>query len=609
MSDFDKIAEKMISRRKILKSGATFGLGSFISTSFVSSGFSMNKGADYAKFKGILSSTSDTITLAEGFNWNLLVSWGDPLWSTEKEFDAVSRGNESSQRNSFGDNNDGMVLFSKDGKNILVVNNEYTNLNIMFGNNSSGKPETVDDIYKGMVAHGVSIVEIKKGINKWKIVEDSVLNRRIFPDTLINITGPAKGHDLLRTKDDPKGLLTLGTWNNCGSGRTPWGTYLTCEENFNFYFSSSNKNINISPEIKRYGIRVNDRGYNWAKVDERFDISKIPNEVNRAGYIVEIDPFDPYSNPKKLTALGRFKHENAELVMAKNGHIVVYMGDDERGEYLYRYVSNGKYNNDGDASDLLQKGKLYVARFYENNIGEWLELSPKTTGMSSLAEICVYTRQAASLVGATTMDRPEWVAASPVSNEVCCCLTNNRNRGRKPNAGGDNTSINGPNPRQNNQYGQIVRWIPQEGDHTGKEFKWDLFVLAGNPIVHSGLKAGSKNINEKNIFNSPDGLCFDSNGYLWIQTDGKYTNTGDFQGMGNNQMLLGNPNTGEIKRFMVGPKECEVTGITWSKDKKTIFVGIQHPGEKGNSNFPGVKDSLPRSSVITIQKNDGSVIG
>ena len=609
MSNFDKIAEKMISRRKILKSGATFGLGSFISTSFVSSGFSMNKGADYAKFKEIPSSTSDTITLAEGFNWNLLVSWGDPLWSTGKDFDVVSRGNESSQRNSFGDNNDGMVLFSKDGKNILVVNNEYTNLNIMFGNNSSGKPETVDDIYKGMVAHGVSMVEIKKGINKWKIVEDSVLNRRIFPDTLINITGPAKGHDLLKTKDDPKGLLSLGTWNNCGSGRTPWGTYLTCEENFNFYFSSSNKNINISPEMKRYGIRVNDRGYNWAKVDERFDISKNPNEVNRAGYIVEIDPFDPYSNPKKLTALGRFKHENAELVIAKNGHIVVYMGDDERGEYLYRYISNGKYNNDRDASDLLQKGKLYVARFYENNTGEWLELSPKTTGMSSLAEICVYTRQAASLVGATTMDRPEWVAASPVSNEVCCCLTNNRNRGRKPNAGGDNTSINGPNPRQNNQYGQIVRWIPKGGDHTGKEFKWDLFVLAGNPIVHSGLKAGSKNINEKNIFNSPDGLSFDSNGFLWIQTDGKYNNKGDFYGMGNNQMLLGNPDTGEIKRFMVGPKECEVTGITWSEDKKTIFVGIQHPGEKGNSNFPGGRDSLPRSSVITIQKNDGSVIG
>jgi len=609
MSDFNKIAEKILSRRKVLKSGATFGLGSFISTSFVNSGFSMNEGADYVKFKEISSSTSDTITLAEGFNWNLLVSWGDPLWSTEKEFDAVTRGDQSSQRNSFGDNNDGMALFSKDGKNILAVNNEYTNLNIMFGNNSSGKPETIDDIYKGMAAHGVSIVEIKKEANKWKIVEDSALNRRIFPDTLINITGPAKGHDLLKTKDDLKGLLALGTWNNCGSGRTPWGTYLTCEENFNFYFSSSNKNINISPEMKRYGIRVNDRGYNWAKVDERFDISKNPNEVNKAGYVVEIDPFDPHSNPKKLTALGRFKHENAELVISKNGHVVIYMGDDERGEYLYRYISNGKYSNDGDASDLLQKGKLYVARFYENNTGEWLKLSPKTTGMSSLAEICVYTRQAASLVGATTMDRPEWVAASPVSNEVCCCLTNNINRGRKPNAGGDNTPINGPNPREYNQYGQIVRWIPKGGDHTGKEFKWDLFVLAGNPIVHSGLKAGSENINEKNIFNSPDGLSFDSNGYLWIQTDGKYTNTGDFQGMGNNQMLLGNPNTGEIKRFMVGPKECEVTGITWSKDKKTIFVGIQHPGERGNSNFPGGKDSLPRSSVITIQKNDGSVIG
>jgi secreted PhoX family phosphatase len=207
------------------------------------------------------------------------------------------------------------------------------------------------------------------------------------------------------------------------------------------------------------------------------------------------------------------------------------------------------------------------------------------------------------------MDRPEWVSASPITTEVCCCLTNNKNRGRKANAGEDFHGINGPNPRRNNIYGQIVRWFPFDEDHTSDKFKWDLFVLAGNPLVHSDLRAGSKNINENNIFNSPDGLCFDSNGFLWIQTDGKYNNKGNYRGMGNNQMLLGNPQTGEIKRFMVGPRECEVTGITWSEDRKTLFVGIQHPGERGNSSFPGGRDTLSRSSIISIQRNDHSIIG
>jgi len=610
MSDFNKIVEKLISRREFITSSTFLGLNSFVFSSgaLLSTACSETVGRDYVNFKPIASNTSDSISLAEGFNWNLLVSWGDPLWSSEKKFNEETRGSETTQRKSFGDNNDGMALFSKDGHNILAVNNEYTDLSTMFGNNSSNKPETKDDVFKAMAAHGISIIEIRLEKGKWVVVKDSKFNRRIFPDTLIDITGPARGHDLLITKSDPNGTLSLGTWNNCGNGRTPWGTYLTCEENFNGYFSSSDKNFQIPPEMKRYGIKAKDWGYKWATVDDRFDISKNPNEVNKAGYIVEIDPLKPHSKPRKLTALGRFKHENAELVISKNGEVVVYMGDDAKGEFLYRYVSNGKYSN-GDRADLLENGKMYAARFNENNTGEWLELSTKTTGMSSQAEICVFTRQAASLVGATTMDRPEWVSSSPVTSEVCCCLTNNKNRGKKPNSGGDATPINGPNPRKGNNYGQIVRWIPDNQDHASNKFKWDLFVLVGNPKVHSDLRAGSKNINKENIFNSPDGLCFDSNGFLWIQTDGRYSNRGDYEGMGNNQMLLGNPQTGEIKRFMVGPRECEVTGITWSEDKRTLFVGIQHPGERGNSHFPGGRYSLPRSSVITIQKNDGSIIG
>ena len=344
-------------------------------------------------------------------------------------------------------------------------------------------------------------------------------------------------------------------------------------------------------------------------VDERFDVSKHPNEANRAGYVVEIDPFNPNSKPRKLTALGRFKHENAEVVIAANGHVVVYMGDDERGEFLYRYVSDAKYSLNGDNSGLLENGKLYVAKFSDDLRGEWIELTPASTGMASQAEICIHTRQAASAVGATTMDRPEWVAVNPNKVEAYVALTNNKNRGIKPNEGGDDASVNGPNPRAGNNYGQIVRWTPDNGDHTANGFAWNIFALAGNPLVHSDANAGSANINSGNLFNSPDGLRFDGNGFLWIQTDGNYSNKEDFDGMGNNQMLVGDTQTGAIERFLVGPNECEITGITWSTDRRTAFVGVQHPGEEGGSHWPDGGDSVPRSAIIAVRRDDGGIIG
>ena len=335
----------------------------------------------------------------------------------------------------------------------------------------------------------------------------------------------------------------------------------------------------------------------------------IPTSRTAPGYVVEIDPLDPESTPKKRTALGRFKHENAEVVLAANGQVVVYMGDDERGEFLYRFVSDGVFAEGGDNADLLENGSLFVARFADGGRGEWVDLAPASTGMASQAEICIHTRQAASAVGATTMDRPEWVAANPLKAEACCCLTNNRNRGVKPNAGGDATPVGGPNPREKNRYGQIVRWRPDGGDHLAGGFDWDLFVVAGNPAVHDDARAGSGNVNPGNMFNSPDGLAFDDNGTLWIQTDGNYSDSGDFEGQGNNQMLVGDPETGEIRRFMVGPRECEVTGIAWSVDRRTLFVGIQHPGERGDSHFPDGGGTVPRSCVVAVTRADGGVIG
>jgi secreted PhoX family phosphatase len=291
------------------------------------------------------------------------------------------------------------------------------------------------------------------------------------------------------------------------------------------------------------------------------------------------------------------------MVQARDGRIVVYMGDDQRGEFIYRYVSHNTWSEGQPTDGLLSDGTLYVARFNDDLTGEWLALTPETTGMS-VEEVLVFARMAGSKVGATTMDRPEWIASHPERAEAYCALTNNSDRGVKPNTGGDPTPVGGPNPRARNQYGQVVRWRAADGDHGSDRFTWDLYVMAGNPNVHSDAYAGSSNIHAGNLFNSPDGMSFDSQGYLWIRTDGNDTNAGEFAGMGNNQMLVGNPDTGEIARFLTAPRGSEVTGLTWSKDRKVAFVGIQHPG----GSWPD-GEGRPRSSVIAVWREDGKTVG
>ncbi len=601
-TEFDRIVAAAISRRAFLVGVVAFG-----SVATVGSGLIPDKveaGMDRFGFVPIDANTLNTVTVPEGFNSSVLLQWGDPILPGAPEFDEESRGEGSSQALTFGDNTDGMDFFIRENVNLLVVNNEYTNRGVIWGNRPEGKFANDDDVLKGMRAHGVSVVEIKETDGNWEVVADSPYNRRITPETLMEITGPARGSDLLKTTAEPTGTESLGTWNNCGNGMTPWGTYLTCEENFNGYFSSDNQDLEVSPEFKRYGISTSDWGYGWATIDERFDIEKHPNEPNRAGYVVEIDPFDPLSKPRKLTALGRFKHENAEVVINSDGKVVVYMGDDERGEFIYRFISDGYYAATGDNSELLEKGTLAVAKFFEDGTGQWLDLTPETTGFVSKAEICVNTRIAASVVGATTMDRPEWVTSNPNAAEVYCALTNNKNRGIKPNAGGDPTPVGGPNPREANLYGQIIRWRPKGYDHTAPGFEWDLYVLAGNPAIHTDNRRGSANVDAGNMFNSPDGIKFDTKGLLWIQTDGNYSNEGDFAGQGNNQMLVGDTATGEIRRFLVGPQKCEVTGMTWSSDRRTMFVGIQHP----NEGWPNGGNSVARSAIVAVKRDDGDIL-
>jgi len=620
-SDFSKILDRAVSRRSFLQTGAAFGVSTFVAgtATFPHSALAKDK---LLGFAAVAANTDDTITVPAGYTWHTVASWADPLFSDGVDFDPTSRGTGASQERAIGDNTDGMKLFHlSENEGVLVTNNEYVNKAIFHPNGVNN----ADDVRKSKAGHGVSVYHIKRESDRWAPVIDGRFNRRITADSAMEITGPARAHELLKTQADPEGIASKGTWNNCGNGSTPWGTYLACEENFNGYFASTDDSIETSEAQDRYGIGKKDWGYGWYKYDQRFDIAKEPNESNRNGYVVEIDPLAPERAPKKRTALGRFKHENAELVIADNGKVVVYMGDDERGEFLYRFISKEKYQPDDQSAnrELLAEGTLYVARFGEadqnlSGNGKWVELSvgenglDEESGFPSQAEISVYTRLAASRVGATTMDRPEWVAAHPTKAELYCSLTNNKNRGIKPNAGGDDTPVGGPNPREANLYGQIVRWRPVGSDHTSDSFDWDLFVLAGNPTVHAeGLEAGSDNITPDNLFNSPDGIAFDQDGRLWIQTDGKYSDEGDFAGMGNNQMLCGDPETGEIRRFLVGPKACEITGVTWSQDYRTLFIGVQHPGANDDypSTFPGGEGTVPRSSVVAINREDGGVIG
>lgn len=612
-TQFDSIVQKAMSRRGFMGTSMT-AMGLFLAANPLAKAVAAATDAPLLGFTAVPTSTDDTFVVPDGYIAEPIISWGDPILKGAPLFNPSGTQGSHAQEGQFGDNTDGMSFFPLNrNQGILAVNNEYTNYEHLFEHGGE-QALTKDEVRKSQAAHGVSIFEVHRTANaEWKVASRSKYNRRITAYTPMELTGPVAGHELVKTEDDGSGRKVLGTCNNCANGQTPWGTYLTCEENFNGYFSSSDDSLELTEREKHYGLGLSDWGYQWASQDERFDLSKQRNEANRFGWIVEIDPLDPTSTPKKRTAMGRFKHENAAVVIDKSGHVVVYMGDDERGEHIYKFVSKGKYDADkGRANnDLLEEGTLYVAKFNDDlnddGTGEWIELSygknglTAENGFNSQAEVLIYARAAADVVEATTMDRPEWIAVHPNGLDTYCTLTNNKYRGVE----GREQPVNDANPRPVNNYGHIIHWWPADNDHTATGFQWNLFVAAGNPTVHDNAYAGSSNINEDNMFNSPDGLGFDAAGRLWIQTDGNYSNAGDFAGMGNNQMLCGNPNTGEIRRFATGPIGCEITGLTFAPDYRTVFVGIQHP----EANFPEGGSSKPRSTIMAVRREDGGIIG
>lgn len=610
--EFDRLIDKAISRRSLIKAGGAAGAATFLGGASQLA-MAVSQATTLMGFDNIPTSTADDVSLPAGYTYDILMSWGDPVLDGAPKFSRSASAED--QAGQFGDNTDGMELYHvtrADGSidpdhAVLAVNSEYYNDEFIFEHGEAAK--TAEDVRKGIYAHGITVVEVERKRNgTWHIKKGAPMNRRLHGYAEFELTGPVAGTDYVKTNADASGRKVLGTFNNCGAGRTPWGTYLTCEENFNGYFGAP-EGTALTEAHKRYGLSENGFGYNWWPHEDRFNLAKEPNEPNRHGWIVEIDPMNPTSTPKKRTALGRFKHENAAMTINKDGRAVVYMGDDERGEFIYKFISRDTYdaNNRERNMRLLEQGTLYVAKFHDGGLGEWIELSygrnglTQENGFESEADVLVRARAAATFVGATTMDRPEWVACHPSSPMVFCTLTNNKHRGVK-----DGQPVGGPNPRAENHFGQIVRWMPENRDHSSDRFGWDLYAVAGNPETQTGLYAGSDNVTAENMFNSPDGLKVDNYGRLWIQTDGNYSNEGIFAGQGNNQMLCGDPVTGHIRRFMVGPQGCEITGITFSDDHRTVFVGIQHPG----NTWPNAdKDGVPRSSIVAIRREDGGIIG
>ncbi len=628
------VLARSLQRRQVLKLGAGSAAAAFLAGPSALAATPARPQA-LLGFKSVAASTADAVRVPEGYTATPFVPWGTPLFSQGPGARWRGDGSEGAieQAHQVGDNHDGLHFFPIDGRSsqegLLVMNHEYNTTTkassyrdylTLFGAEPA-PADTADRVNKAIGACGCSVIHIRREApGDWRVVLDSPFNRRITAATPMQLTGPAAGDALLQTRADPSGTLVLGTLNNCGNGFTPWGTYLTCEENFN-----NNCGTTVEPAVdartpaqKRYGLRPGPTGYAWEVQHERFDHRKEPHESHRFGWIVEIDPFDPSSSPKKRTALGRFKHENAAWRLAPDGRVVVYMGDDQANDYIYKFVSEGRYKPGDRAhnANLLDAGRLYVARFDDGQTsgdfmgtGEWLLLDKATNprlrddpDFANQAAVLVHARLAADKLGATKMDRPEWVAVHPATGEVYVTLTNHSARKTTDDA----------NPRAGNVHGQIVRWRERDGDAGASTFAWDIFVLAGNPLAHpdrSDLRSGSANVTVDNHFNSPDGLAFDAFGRLWIQTDGNYSNAQAFAGQGNNQMLAADPRTGDIRRFMVGPRECEITGIAFTPDHKTLFVNIQHPGEAGNSHWPDGGSAMPRSATVIVTKNDGGVIG
>lgn len=658
-------------------------------------------------FGAVSKTTADIVTVPAGYTVTVMTRLGDPLAAGLSAF--ANDGSDANFAQRIGDHGDALCWYglsaggtrddNSSTRGLMVQNHENLNVQYLHPNgptNESTGPRPAAEARKEIEAHGVSVTEYRDGGNRqWSYVQDSPLNRRITPNTPVAFNGPVRGTPFLRTVASPDGMTGRGTINNCANGSAPWGTNLTCEENWAFYFRRSGDDAARTPRelaaLRRYGVTSPIGNYAWSTANpadpmfRRWDAratgasatADYRNEPNQFGWVVEVDPYDPASTPRKRTALGRMGHEGAWLGKLTAGRKVsVYLGDDSRREYFYKFVSTASWDPaDAQASDrlaigdkYLDAGTLYVARFNADGSGTWLPLvygqvpdrpavgADPAYAFASQADILVNTRLAADAVGATPMDRPEWTATNTVTGEIYLTLTNN-NAGGRPLNGTDAANPRhyddpkGASSQLGNPNGHILRLRETGDDPAANTFAWDIYLF-GADSAEANANVNLSGLTADNDFSSPDGLWFSRpqnpagqvKPLLWIQTD-----DGAFTDRTNNQMLAALPGTtgdggsrtitnvgaggssarqtthvgapataATLKRFLVGPKECEITGVDSTPDGRTLFVGIQHPGENGGpasptSNWPqsqsGTASGRPRSAIVAITRDDGGVVG
>lgn len=566
----------------------------------------------------------ETHHVAPDHTAEILLRWGDPIFKNAPEFD-INNQTVEKQLKQFGYNNDYIAYFEltpqkdQQARALLCVNHEYPIHGLMFPDfgEDSLASITEEQVNISKASVGVSIVEVVLKDGEWRVNLDSKYNRRITSlDTKMTITGPAAGHSRLRTSADKKGTSVIGTLNNCAGGMTPWNTYLSCEENFNYFFSGELVAPHLETENhKRYNLPID--AAHWGKFDDRFDIGKEPNEPNRFGWVVEIDPLDPNSSPKKRTALGRFKHEGAENVIAPSGQLVVYMGDDQRFEYLYKFVTRDKVNLDNPLAnqDLLDDGVLYVAKFYDNGGLQWLPLTHDNPSLKaqfvSQADILINVRKAADLLEATPMDRPEDVVPNAKTGKVYVMLTNNTKR----------KEANKANPRLKNRFGHIIEISETENDFAGTRAQWDMLVKCGNPDKPKHKAQWHPQTSENGWFASPDNGVLDPAGRLWVSSDqgSKSHLSGTADGLW--AMETEEPLRGTGKMFFRVPRGAEACGPVFSDDGESLFICVQHPGDNDDleervrfdtatTQWPDFKSGIPpRPSLMVVRKKEGGAVG
>ncbi|HEX9793757.1 MAG TPA: PhoX family phosphatase [Planctomycetota bacterium] len=603
---------EVISRRTLLKgmaAGGAFGLFG-CATANMGSGSAAAPG-----FTEVPRSTGDNHQVPPGYNAQVLLRQGDPIRPGAPDYNpATQTGAEQEQQ--FGTDPDFIAFMplpqgsNSSERGLLGVNHENHRRALCFPGNP--KQLTRQQCEVQMAAQGFSITEIARGGNDWLVLRDSQHNRRINANTPMRISGPAAGSPRMRTSADASGTRSLGTFNNCAGGTTPWGTILTAEENIQNYFAGDPGKGPEAAARKRYGISGKGAYSEWGRYFDRFNMDREPNEPNRFGWIVEIDPYDPSSTPVKRTALGRAAHECATTAVSHDGRVAVYSGDDSRMEYVYKFVTEGKV---GTSRDLLDRGTLYVARFEANGKMRWLPLvhgqGPLTAanGFAGQADVMIEARRAATLLGATPMDRPEDVEPHPATGRIYVVMTYNDRR--KP------AEVNAANPRGPNMHGHIVEIVPPlaggKPDHTATECDWGFFMLAGDPAKPGhGARYGAP-VTANGWVAAPDNVAFDPKGRIWISTDGQEDAADCNDSL--YAAATSGPSRGATRCFFTGPKGCEICGPEFTPDGRTLFLSVQHPGggstfDKPSTRWPDFRADLPpRGSVLAITKADGGEIG